>query len=550
MGNFGIIDWGILVVYFCGMAAIGPWFARRNKSTESYFVGNRSFPAWLLGLAMFATSISSVTVVAFPADAYKTAYLRLLPSFMLPLGILIALLTILPIFRRSRCTSAFEYLEDRFGPGIRVYAASAFLLGQVLRISTILYLVSLVFQQMTGASPYVCIFAGGIVIAVYTVSGGIKAIVVAQFIQAFLLWTGAILCLVTVVRGIDGGLSTIISTAVADGKFMLGDLNQATGKLEPAPWFAIQDKAILLMLVIGLNNWLTEYSGNQNVIQKYVAAKNPWEATKSVWICCFCSVPTWAFFMFLGTSLYVFYKLHPDTAAQAILTGAGNAKAESILPYFCVNNIPTGIAGLVITGVLAAAMSASASSVNAISAISITDIYRRHMVKSADEKHYVVVARVITAISTVLMMGGAVLFLNLSTNTLQDTGTKLAALLAGGLLGIYVLGFATKRGNGRAVGVGIVATILFSLYIVMSDKGWVTPQWYMQTFGVSETAASWLSKPMHVYYAGIFGNILMFVVAYTVGRFFQRETRDLTNLTYWTREPEVPESVPAGGEIA
>ncbi|MCX5757007.1 MAG: hypothetical protein NTU83_00570, partial [Candidatus Hydrogenedentes bacterium] len=151
MSNFGTLDWAILIVYFCAIASIGPLFARRNRSTESFFVGNRQFPAWLLGLAMFATSISSITVVAYPADAYKTAYLRLLPCFMLPVGIFMASRIFLPFYRRSRCTSAFEYLEGRFGPGVRMYAACAFVLGQVMRISTILYLVSLVFQQITGS---------------------------------------------------------------------------------------------------------------------------------------------------------------------------------------------------------------------------------------------------------------------------------------------------------------------------------------------------------------------------------------------------------------
>ncbi len=534
MGHFGILDWSILVIYFCAMASLGPWFARRNKSTESFFVGNCSFPAWLLGLAMFATSISSVTVVAYPADAYRTAYIRLLPAFMLPVGIYLASKIFLPFYRRSRCTSAFEYLENRFGPGIRLYVASAFLLGQVMRISTILYLVSLVFQQMTGASPYVCIFAGGLVIGMYTVSGGIKAIVTAQFVQAFLLWFGAILCLTMVIRGIDGGIATIISQGIADHKFLLGDLDKATGQITPAPWVSLQDKAIVMMLILGLTGWLVEYSSNQNVIQKYVAAKNPREATLSIWICCFCSVPTWAFFMFLGTSLYVFYKLNPDPQAAAILAGTGGAKAESILPYFCVSHLPTGISGLVITGVLAAAMSASSSSVNAIAAVSITDIYRRHMAKDRSEAHYVLVARLITAVSAILMMGGAVLYLNLTKLTLQDTGTKLAALLGGGILGIYMLGFLTRKGNGRSVAFGIVCTAIFSLYITMCEMEVIHPTMLMNHFGLSEGWARFISRPMHTYYAGLFGHILMFVVAYATSSVFECAPRDLTNLTVWT----------------
>ncbi len=538
MSNFGKLDWAILIVYFCAIASIGPIFARRNRSTESFFVGNRQFPAWLLGLAMFATSISSITVIAYPADAYRTAYLRLLPCFMLPIGIFMASRIFLPFYRRSRCTSAFEYLEGRFGPGVRMYAACAFILGQVMRISTILYLVSLVFQQITGSTPYACIVMGGVVIAIYTVAGGIQAIVWAQFFQAFILWFGAGLCFVTVIHGIDGGIATVISTAMADGKFMLGDLNMTTHVLEPAPWFSLQDKAIVMMLLCGLTNWLTEYSSNQNVIQKYVAAKNPKEATRSIWICCFCSVPTWIFFMFLGTCMYVYFKLHPDPMAAAILTGANGAKAESILPYFCVRAIPTGLAGLVIAGVLSAAMSASSSSINSIAAVSITDIYRRHMAKNRDERHYVFAARLVSAASCLLMIGGATLFLQMTKLTLQDTGAKIGSILAGGLLGLYALGFLTKRGNGRTVAVGIASTLLFSAYIAAIELKLITVDAIMSHLAVSHNFAAWLARPVHTYYAGIVGNIVMFAVTYAIASAFQREKRDLTNLTVWTRKED------------
>ncbi|MCX5757008.1 MAG: hypothetical protein NTU83_00575 [Candidatus Hydrogenedentes bacterium] len=353
-----------------------------------------------------------------------------------------------------------------------------------------------------------------------------------------MLWFGAGLCFVTVIHGIDGGIGTVISTAMADHKFMLGDLNTTTHLLEPAPWFSLQDKAIVMMLLCGLTNWLTEYSSNQNVIQKYVAAKNPKEATRSIWICCFCSVPTWAFFMFLGTCLYVYFKLHPDPVAAGILTGANGAKAESILPYFCVRAIPSGLAGLVIAGVLSAAMSASSSSINSISAVSITDIYRRHMAKNRDERHYVLAARLVSAASCLLMIGGATLFLQMTKLTLQDTGSKLGSILAGGLLGLYALGFLTKRGNGRTVAVGIASTILFSAYIAAIELKLITVDGIMSHLGVSQGVAAWIARPVHTYYAGIVGNIVMFAVTYAIASAFQREKRDLTNLTVWTREED------------
>jgi SSS family solute:Na+ symporter len=377
---------------------------------------------------------------------------------------------------------------------------------------------------------------GGAVIAIYTVAGGMQAIVWAQFIQTFLLWFGAILCMITVLHGIDGGISTVISTGIADGKFLFGDLNKATGQIEPAPWFSLQNKAVIMMLIGGLMGWMGEYSSNQNVIQKYCAAKNPREATKSIWICCLCSVPTWAFFMFLGTCLYVYYQQHIDPVAQDILTGANNAKAESILPHFLVSSLPTGVAGLVITGVLAAAMSASSSSVNSISAISVTDIYRRHIAKNHTEGHYVVVARIISAASCVIMMGGAVLFLQLSKLTLQDTGTKLGAILGGGLFGLYMLGFITRRGTGRSVAIAILATILFSAYIAMIEMGWITTESVMTYCHIPHSIADRIAHPVHTYYAGIFGNIIMFVVAYAISSLFERRPRDLTNLTVWTQK--------------
>ena len=540
--QFGFLDWIILVTYFVCMASIGPIFAKRNKSTESFFVGNREFPAWLLGLAMFATSISSITVVAYPADAYKSAYLRWLPTLMLPFGIYIGWKIFLPFYRRNKCTSAYEYLETRFGNGVRTYVSVCFTIGQIMRIATILYLVSLVFQQMTGATAYACILMGGGVIAVYTVAGGARAVVWAQFIQAFVLWFGAILCFVFLIRGIDGGLGAVFSIGWADGKFMLGDLNTETGQLEPAKWFSIREKAVVMMLIGGLAGWVFEYSANQNVIQKYVSAKNPREAFKSIWICCACSVPTWAFFMFVGTALYVFFKQHPDPQATAILTGAGGAKAESILPYFCVKAIPTGLAGIVIAGILSAAMSASSASINGISAVFITDIYRRHLVKSATERHYVLAARLTSAVSCLLMMGGAVLFYAYSDLTLQDFGMKLGSILGGGIFGVYILGFLTTRGTGRSVAIGIVATLLFSIYMAVIEFMKITPEDFMSAFNCTKETALLLLKPVHIYYVGLLGHLVTFVVAYLVSSLFEPK-RDLTGLTFWTpvSDPEEEE---------
>ncbi len=521
MGRMGFADGLVLVLYFGAMAAMGPLFARRNKTTEGYFLGDRSFPGWLTGISMFATSISSISFMAYPGDAFRVSWLRMLPNFTLPIGIFIASVIFIPFFRRGQITSAFEYLEDRFGPGVRVYAAIAFIVMQVTRVSMILFLVSLLVKQVTGLDPYASILIGGIITSFYTVMGGIRAVLWTDFIQAGVIWLGGLLCLIVVVRELPGGFGEIFSVAAANDKFAFATLTES-GELHRVPWFGkLSEKTIWVMLFLGLTNWLTEYSSNQNVVQRYAASKSAKEARRAVWICCWFSIPTWAFFMFLGTAFYAFYVRFPTPEATAILNGAANTKAEDILPYFVLSKLPAGIAGLVIAGVLAAAMSSISSSMNGVSAVSIVDIYRRHLVKDKDDRHYVTVAKGIGIAMAVLMIIGASILMRMNIKTLQDASTQIAALMGGGLLSIYLMGFLTKKGDGRAIGVGIVCTLAFTLWMTLSNLGWLPDP---------------VKAPIDNYYASILGNMIMFFVSYSCALVFSGHDRDLTNLTVWTQD--------------
>src|SRR5262249_42723355 len=153
----------------------GYYYHGKNKTTEAYFVGNRSFPGWAIGLSMVGASISSVTFMGFPADAYRTSWIRLIPQFTLPIVVLIASWFFLPFFRKTHVTTAYEYLEQRFGPKIRVYAGLAFIVGQGVRLTIITYLVSILFADLVGISPNTAVIIGGTITAFYTITGGISA---------------------------------------------------------------------------------------------------------------------------------------------------------------------------------------------------------------------------------------------------------------------------------------------------------------------------------------------------------------------------------------
>jgi len=524
MGQFRTVDLAIVGLYFSAMAAMGWYFSMRTKTTEDYFVGGRAYPGWLIGVSLFGATISSITFVAYPADAFKTAYLRYLLCIMMPLGVFIASYLFLPFFRRGKVTSVFEYLESRFGPRVRVYGASVFIVSQCIRISIIQYLVALLTQQLTGWDPVPCILLGGAITAYYTVIGGIEAVLWTDFVQSMILSAGGLVILGAVLWELPGGLGQLLSVASENHKFMLGDLDTSDGMLHPAPWgFSLSQKTVTMMLILGLLQWLAEYSMNQEIVQKYCAAKSARDARWAMWICCLCSVPTWGYFMFLGTGLFVFYQVHPDAQADAMLSGA--RKAEDVLPYFLSTQIPPGISGLVVAAVLAAAMSSMSSAMNSISAVAITDIYRRHWRLNEDETHYVRAARLVTLASAVIMVAGAYLLFFSEKKTLQHLATELTAILSGGLLGVYMLGFFSVRGDGRAVGLGLAFAVAFSLLISLAQLGWLPAIWIQA-----------LESHFDTYYTGLIGNVVTFVLGYAVGCFLPARDGELPNLTVWTQD--------------
>ncbi|MCB0732603.1 MAG: sodium:solute symporter, partial [Ignavibacteriae bacterium] len=200
------LDVTALIFYLGILTLMGIYFSRKNTNTEEYFVGGRSFSGWIVGLSMVGTSISSVTFLAFPADAFKTAWLRILPGFTLPIAIIISAFVFLPFYRRTKLISAYEYLEQRFGPSVRTYGALTFTIGQLVRISMILYLLSLLMHEITGLDPITSILIAGLFVSFYTIVGGIDAVIWTDVLQTMMLILGGVLCLIVIIVNLPGGL--------------------------------------------------------------------------------------------------------------------------------------------------------------------------------------------------------------------------------------------------------------------------------------------------------------------------------------------------------
>jgi len=504
-----LLDWAVILAYFAGMSWIAWAVRRRARTTEGYFVGGRAMPGWAVGFSIAGTAISSITFMALPADAYKTAWLRMLPNFVLPLGVLAGSLFFLGVYRDGRTTTAFEFLEKRFGASTRLYGAFAFVVGQLLRISLILFLLGQLTHELTGLSPEASILVAGVFVGGYTAMGGIEAVVWTDVAETVILTLGGLACLAVVIWKVPGGVGEIVNTAWASHKLSFWDLG-SDGALHPTTTaLTLTEKSVTMMLLVGLGHWLTEHACNQNMVQKYCASATMREARRALWIGCAWMLPLWISFQFLGTALWVFFQRHPTPTSMGIL--AGTVTAERIVPHFVVLHLPIGFKGLVVAGVLAAAMSTLNSALNAIATVGVVDVYRRHVAKQRDDRHYLLVARTLSCLATLAMVVGALMLLEARTKTLEDAALRLIALTSGGLLGLYLLGFLTKRGDGRAAAIAIVATLVLSLYRATSPAPWFPDALRFPPLDA-----------VHGYYTALLAHALMFGVGWVAGLFLPR----------------------------
>lgn len=518
--NLNFIDLVVIVVYFIATLALGFYVSRRStrtKNTDDYFLGGRSFPGWAIGISFIGAMVSSVTFIALPADSFKTAWVRFLPNLGFPLAVLISAYVFIPFFRRGTITSAYQYLEKRFGRSVSLYCAMVFLLAQIIRTAMVVYLVALLMATLTGFRLEWCLLAAGGTTAVYTIKGGFTAVVWTDVVQTVILVTGAVAAVICIILAIPGGLSEIWSMASAAGKFSIADLDAQTNQLVPVGMgFSLSEKTASMLMLVGFMQYLSGKL-NQESVQRWCSASSAREARKSMVVLGTCSLPIWACFMFIGTCLWVYYQHFPDAVSMGIL--AGERKAEEIFPHFITTAMPVGLSGLLIAAALAAAMSTLSSAINSASMVVVHDIYG-YFIPGKSSRHYFRVGLASSFGVSLLMIVGAYLFHIANTKTLTDFNIIVTTLLGGGTAGAFLLGMLTRRGDARAVFVGVGAALLFTIYAILAEFGY-------------------LPKAIDTYYSAIIANLIVFVVGYGAAFLLPTPTRDLTELTVWD-QPKTP----------
>lgn len=451
--DFGAWNWMVVAAYLGGMVWVGAYFSRREQSTDNFFRGGQRIPWWAAGLSIFATMLSSITFMAIPAKSYATDASWYLGQLMILLVVPLVVVFYLPYYRRLNVTSAYEYLEQRFNLPTRLVASFSFILFHVGRTAVVIYLPALALEQVSSIDVMTSILVIGVICIIYTVMGGIEAVIWTDAVQAVVLMGGALLCLWLVFSRVDGGVMAVWQTAQTDAKLF----QSLTADLSFRP---DTTSGIVIALAFFFNA-LVPYTSGQDVVQRYVTTPTEDAAARSLWLTMWMAVFCSAVFFALGVALYAFYKIHPGQLDPGLV------KNDGILPFFIMQQIPVGLAGFVIAAIFAAAQSTISSSLNSVATAYVTDFHARVLRPGNPDRANLRVARIIVV---AVGLAGVVLAGVMARSDIQSTFEKFNALIgltAGPLGGLFALGIFNPRANGRGALLGALFGFLavVGLYI-------------------------------------------------------------------------------------
>ena len=507
------IDTAIILVSVLFTIGTGFYFSKRQKSSDRYFSGSKTIPAWAIGISIFATLLSSVTFLAYPAAAYKSNWILLVQGLMVPIVLVGLIGIIVPLFRKVIRLSTYEYFERRFGLFARMYSSMAFMLTHFSKMGTVLFLVSIALNSFTHYPVLMIMLCLSIAIITLTMLGGMEGVIWMDVVQGFLLVGGGLLCLgILLFRPVAGPVETM-HQAFAMGKIDVGPYN-----------FSLTDLTIWVMIINGAFYALQKYGTDQTIVQRYLAAKSDKDAKHAAFIGVFASVSVWTLFMLIGSLLYVFY--HTGTA-----TLPKDITADKVFPYFISTQLPVGVVGLVLSALVAAALASLQSDLNCLSAIGVEDYYQRFKPTCTD-KQRLRMGRILVFAAGCIMMTVAYLFVQWQGEGVLGIVFGLYAIFSAGIVGIFLLGILSRRANKQGLYAGIAACVLFTAYAVLT------------TTKIGDHLILDLGKfnfHQHKYMLGVYSHLIVFGVGYVASLFFKSEPADihLTIYGYYKNDQNV-----------
>lgn len=487
----------VFVIYFAGIILFGSFFFRKNRSSEAFTLGNKNIPTWVISMSIFATFVSSISYLALPGQAFQSNWNPFVFSLSLPFASYMAVRFFVPLYRSVNSPSAYSYLEQRFGPWAKIYASVMYLLTQLMRTGTILFLLALTLNVILGWDMAAIIIITGLGTMLYALLGGIQAVVWTDAIQGIILIAGAVVSAVVLLFSMPEGPGQLFHIASEADKFSLGSFKP---ELTTANFWVV--------LIYGIFINLQNFGIDQNYIQRYMTASSEKEAKKSALYGGLLYIPVSFLFLFIGTSLYSYYTANPGVLPEGIAP-------DRVFPFYIVNSLPAGLTGLLIASIFAAGMSTISTSINSSATVILNDYFSRKIKASGSEKSSI---RILYSSSLIFSILGIIIAIAMiNVQSALDTWWKLASIFSGGMLGLFLLGFISKKVNNTSAIIGVSLGVLVI--------GWMS---LSPIFFKSAELQKYASH-FHSYLSIVFGTMTIFITGFLL-MFISRRFGSKVNL--------------------
>lgn len=457
-GAFSPLDYSLFVIYIVAAVALGMWFVRGRQSVRDYFLAGQTMGWFVVAVSVIASLFSGISYLGAPTEVFNNdmTYSVTLLSFFIATPIVT--IVFLPFFYRLKLYSAYEYLERRFDLQVRTWSSAMFIIRVVFYLALAMYAPALAIAEVTGLPLWFSILGIGALTTLYTALGGMKAVVWTDVMQFFVLVGGQVLVAWVAISRIPGGFGGTMQIAGEAGKLNWANFD----------WDLTIRVTFWGALLGGLFNNMVQMATDQISVQRYLTARSLPEASKSLWFKLIITLPIVMVFYLMGAILFAFYESHPQLLPTHL------EQADRIMPYFVVNELPSGMPGLLIAAIFAATMSTVSSGISALTTASVMDFYKRSMVAQATPEHMLRLSRRLAAFYGALSMAAA--FLMPYLGTLVEATNRIMGMLGGPLLGVFLLGMLNRRATAQGTLLGAFFGAVGLAYVVFNTD--VSFMWY------------------------------------------------------------------------
>lgn len=489
------LDLIIIFGYLIGITLFGVLFSGKQETTEDYFVGDRSVPWWAIAMSIVATETSTITFISVPGVAFAKGgnfqFLQLVFGYML--GRVVISLLFIPMYFKGELLTVYQLLGDRFGSKVKMLASALFVVMRniadgirLLLTAIVLAAVYVAFQPNTNPEYVIIgsIILLGVVMIIFTFYGGMEAVIWVEVIQLVIYIGGAVAAAIVILNQTPGGLTKVLEVGNQFDKFSLFDFGFDITKTYTF-WSGLIGGCFLTMSTHGTDQYL---------VQRYLCTNKPASASFALLTSGAVVLAQFIGFLFIGVLLFAYY--HPYEAAQYAKAGVVDSGVPATFPFtggdkvfpdFITQHMPTGLSGLVVAAIFAAALS---SSLNSIAATFVQDLYKP-FAKNKDDKHLLKISGWLTLFFGIVQIGFALGFMKLNESALNQA-LSVASLINGPVLGVFLVGTFLKRVTQTPALIGMAASIILMLFIRFGTP--IAFTWYVLIGSLTTMLVAWLAS--------------------------------------------------------